>query len=137
KDVTVEGNVIVGSQAAVAFASVDGAVVRYNTIYAPQVWVFRILQEDVYNGYIPTRDGVVSDNLIVSPSGVISAAVNVGLYTAPETFRFAGNWWYAPDNPSASQPSLPTAEVGGTYGVDPQFVDAAGGDFHTKSGGPS
>ncbi len=136
-NITVEGNVIVGSQAAVTFAGVDGAVVRYNTIYRPTTWDFRILQEEMYPGYIPSRDGVVTDNVIAFRSDEVSTAVDVGPYTAPETFPFAGNWWYALDNPSLSQPALPTAEVGGTYGVDPQFVNAEGGDFHLKAPSPA
>jgi hypothetical protein len=137
KDVMVEGNVIVGSQAAVTFVGVDGATVRFNTIYRPERWVIRILQETTEPGFVPSRNGVFTDNIVAFRTDELSTAVNVGPNTAPETFTFARNWWYAINNPAQSTPSLPVAETNGTYGVDPQFVNAAGGDFHLQPGSPA
>src|SRR5262249_8299152 len=45
RDIRVEENLFVGGMAPVAFVGVDGAVVRRNTIYRPQRWALRILQE--------------------------------------------------------------------------------------------
>jgi hypothetical protein len=137
QNVTVEGNVIVGSEAAVAFVNVDGATVRFNTIYRPGRWVFRILQETTAPGFVPSRNGVVTDNIIAFNTAEVVTAVNVGAGTAPQTFQFARNVWYALDAPALSVPALPTAEVGGVYGVNPQFVNAAGGDFHLQAGSPA
>ena len=134
KNITVEGNVIIGSQAAVAFASVDGATVEYNTIYRPKLWVMRILQDDTMAGYIPSCNGVFTNNIIVFRSDEVATTVNVGLYTAPQTFQFANNWWYCLNNPALSTPTLPTPEVGGVYGVDPQMVNPNNGDMHLLPG---
>jgi hypothetical protein len=96
----------------------------------------RILQENVTAGFVPCRNGVVTDNIFVFTSSM-RAAVNIGGNTAPGTFTFARNWWYCMDNPAASAPTLPVAENGGHVGVDPRFVDAAHGDFHLQSGSPA
>ncbi|MGQ9513859.1 MAG: right-handed parallel beta-helix repeat-containing protein [Thermoproteota archaeon] len=45
KDILVERCVFIGSEAPVAFVGVDGAVVRFNTIYRPKRWIMRKLQE--------------------------------------------------------------------------------------------
>ena len=137
KDVTVEGNVIIGSEGAVAFVNVDGATVRFNTIYRPTRYAFRILQETTAPGFVPSRNGVVTDNIVAFQAGELMGAVNVGPYTAPETFQFARNWWYCINNPAASVPQLPVPEAGGTYGVDPQFADPAAGDLHLRAGSPA
>jgi hypothetical protein len=137
KDVTVEGNVIIGSQAAVTFVNVDGALVRYNTIYRPTRWVFRILQETTAPGFVPSRHGVVTDNIVAWRTGDLSTFVNVGSGTAPGTFTFARNWWFRIDNPGASQPSLPTPESNGVYGIDPQFVAPESGDLRLRPGSPA
>jgi hypothetical protein len=57
KEITVEGNVFVGSQAPVAFVGCDGSTVRFNTIYLPGRWALRILQETREPGFVPAREG--------------------------------------------------------------------------------
>lgn len=134
KNLTVEGCVFEGGVAAVAFVGVDGALVRFNTIYRPERWAFRILQETTAPGFIPCRNGRFEDNLVIfSSDRWASGGVNVGPSTAPETFKFARNHWFCTDRPSASRPQLPTAEVDGVYGVDPKF-DLASGTSTSKAG---
>lgn len=122
KDIRVEGCLFVGSEAPLAFVGIDGAVVRYNTIYHPETWVLRILQETRDPGFVPCRDGEFSHNLVVFRKANLRDAVNVGPHTAPSSFRFTANYWYCEDQPSASQPSLPVRENGSVYGVDPKLA---------------
>ena len=136
KDITVEQNFIIGSEAAVAFVSSDGGIVRHNTIYHPSRWVFRILNENRNPGFINTRNGVISDNIIVWGSG-LSTHVNVGSATQANTFTFARNWWYNNSNPSSSRPSLPTAESNGVIGIDPRFVAPASGNLRLRADSPA
>ncbi len=103
-----------------SFVGVDGAVFRHNTIIRPQVWVARILQETREPGFVPSRNGFFERNLIVFRSD-LRDFVNVGPYTAPETFRFAENWWFCEDRPAASRPRLPSPESEGVYGQDPRL----------------
>lgn len=129
KEITVHDNTFVGSQAPVAFVGVDGAVVQYNTIVQPARWVLRILQETREPPFVRCRKGRFANNLIVFRSDQISTTVNIGPDTAPQTFRFAANHWYCIDRPDrSSRLSLPTAEQGGVYGVNPQLRVSEAGD---------
>lgn len=128
RDIRVEGCTFVGGVAPIAYVGADGARVRFNTIYTPTRWTIRILQETRLEGFVPCRNGVFEDNLVIfKTSGWASGGVNVGDATAPQTFRFTRNFWYCADDPSRSTPTLPTPETGGTYGLDPQAtLDAEG-----------
>ena len=137
QDIAVEGCTFIGSHAPIAFVGVDGAVVRFNTFYQPGRWVLRILQETRAEGFVPSRQGVFSDNLIVFDSGALSTTVNIGDATAPESFVFERNWWYAQDNPANSHPTLPTAEINGTYGQNPQLRNPEAGDFRLLPNSPA
>lgn len=138
KELRVEGNTFLGSTAPIAFVGVSNAVVRFNTIYVPERWVIRILQENTAAGFGPCREGTFTDNLVVFQSTQWSAGgVNVGGNTAPTTFQFARNWWYCLDAPARSRPTLPTTETDGTYGISPQFRDATAGDLRLQPGSPA
>jgi hypothetical protein len=137
KDITVEDCTFLGSMAPVAFVGVDGAAVRYNTIYRPGRWSLRILRENNEGGFVPCRNGRFTDNLIAFRSDEMATAANVGPGTAPESFTLARNAWYCLDAPQRSRPRLPTAEADGVYGVDPRFRNAEAGDLRTQPDGPA
>ena len=138
KAITVEGNVFSRNQAPVAYVGVDGAIVRHNTIHHPGRWALRILQETTEDGFVPSRNGEFTDNIIVFHSeDWASGGVNIGPHTAPETFTFARNAWYCMDNPEASAPSLPTAETDAVIGEDPLLTDPANGDFSLQPESPA
>jgi hypothetical protein len=135
-EITVEGCTFVGGDAAVAFVGVDGATVRYNTIYRPRRWAMRILQETRSAGFVPCRKGVFENNIVVLGeviTGRTPTAVNIGDATDAASFRFARNVWFGF---GTKPPSLPSAETGGSYGVDPRLRDAAKGDFMPARDGP-
>jgi hypothetical protein len=130
RNIRVEGNTFVGSAAAMAFVGVDGAVVRFNTIYRPKRWALRILQETRTPDFVPSRNGEFTDNIVVFHSTQWSeGGVNIGSGTAPETFQFARNWWYCLDRPERSRPRLPSPETNGVHGRAIVFRDAPHGDF--------
>ena len=129
KDVLVEGCTFVGSTAPIAYVGVDGAVVRYNTIYRPETWVVRILQETRDPGFAPCRNGRFEHNLIVFRRSDLRTFVNVGPDTAPETFRFSDNLWFCEDRPEASKPQLPVPELRGLYGRNPRLESSNSREF--------
>ena len=133
-ELLVEGNTFIGSGAPICFVGVDGATVCFNTIVDPARWAIRILQETQQPGFVPSRRGKFTDNLIVFRSDSwASGGVNIGGGTAPETFEFARNFWFCRDRPDRSKPTLPTAERDGIYGTDPQL----GSDFRPAPGSPA
>jgi formylglycine-generating enzyme len=135
KDIRVEGNIIIGGGAPVAFVGIDCASVRFNSIYHPKRWAVRILQENREPGFVPSRNGEFSDNLVAFDSHDWGeGGVNIGPGTAPETFTFARNWWYCLDAPARSRPKLPVEEADGVYGKNPLFRDAEHGDVRLQPG---
>jgi hypothetical protein len=124
RDITVQGCTFIGSLAPIAFVGVDGARVRFNTFYRPRKWLVRILQETRESSFTPCRNGEFTDNLVVHRADELALAVNVGDATAPETFRFARNYWYCENEPARSRVALPVEERDGAGGADPKFRDA-------------
>ncbi len=112
--------IIEGSLCAAAFVGVDGAEFTGNTILFPTKWIFRVLQETKEPGFVPCSHVTVKDNKIIFRRSQVQTDINIGDGTAPETFRFEGNQWFAEDRPQASKPKLPVEETGGTYGKDPR-----------------
>jgi hypothetical protein len=112
----VRNNTIEGSLCAAAFVGVDGAEFVGNTIRYPGKWIFRILQETRQPGFAPCRNVLIKDNRITFRRSQVQTDINIGLGTAPETFRFENNHWLAEDRPQASKPKLPVAEKDGVYG---------------------
>ena len=138
REIRVEGNTFIGGGTATAFVGVDGAVVRFNTIYRPGRWALRILQENTAPGFVPSRNGEFTDNLIAFDSKQwASGGVNVGPGTAPRTFTFARNFWFCLDAPARSRPTLPVEETAGLYGQNPEFRDADHGDLRLRPSSPA
>ena len=124
RNLTVVANIFEGSYAALAYVGCVGCVVANNTIIDPENWILRILQETVTSPpytFEACRDGVFVNNLVVFDRSALSTYLNIGPNTAPDTFTFASNLWYAWDNPAQSQPGLPVTETNGIYGQDPQL----------------
>jgi hypothetical protein len=124
RNLVVTANVFEGSYAALAYVGCVGCVVASNTIIDPDNWILRILQETITSPpytFEACRDGIFVNNLVEFDRSALSTYLNIGPNTAPETFTFASNLWYARDNPSQSEPTLPVAETDGIYGQDPQL----------------
>jgi hypothetical protein len=118
--IVVRDNIIEGGMCSAAFVGVDGAVFTGNTIRFPAKWIFRILQEKRGPDFVPCRNVVIKSNRITFRRSQVRFDINTGPGTAPETFRFEGNHWFAEDNPQMSKPNLPVKEKDGVYGAGPR-----------------
>lgn len=118
--IVVNDNIIEGSLCAAAFVGVEGAEFANNTVLFPGKWVFRILQETKGPEFRPCSHVLIKDNKIVFRRSQVEIDINIGDGTAPETFRFENNHWFAEDRPASSKPRLPVEEKNGVYGVDPR-----------------
>ena len=119
------GNLIEGGDTPFAFVGCVDCVAAHNTVVNPATWLLRILQETTSGGgytFLPASNGQLVNNIFYFEDGDISTHVNVGPNTSPATFGFAHNLWQAWDAPGTSAPTLPSAEAGGLYGQDPQFL---------------
>ncbi len=131
------------SGAPVAFVGCDGCVFANNTVIEPRTWIARILQESTDERFVRSRDGLYVNNLVVLNVGDLRSGVfvNVGAGTAPETFTFGHNLWWALDRdaswggPTYSD-GIP-AETGSVIQMDPMLADRSGGDYHVQSGSPA
>ena len=140
RDIRVLANIMEGGTASVAFVGCGESVVANNTIVDPHNWIIRILQETTSSGeyeFLPCGDNTFENNLVYFDRSDLSTYVNVGPNTAPETFVFANNLWYAHDNPAASTPNLPVAESDGIYGDDPLLTDPGSGDYRILGSSPA
>lgn len=116
------------SAAPFAFVGCVDCLVAHNAVFGEPRWIVRILQETTTDGaftFEPASNGRVINNSFTFTAAALSTAVNVGPNTAPETFTFSHNLWYAVDDPARSAPSLPVAEDGSIVGQASSYVTAS------------
>lgn len=134
---TVYSNIFIGSDAPIAFVGCVQTEVTNNTIYLPQKWAIRILQETVDTSrFYPCGNNSFTNNIIYHDSRV-SSDCNVGPNTNPQSFSFSNNLWYHSQNAAWHGPELPVTDVNCIIGKDPLFNDADSGDFTLKQLSPA
>jgi hypothetical protein len=135
-DLLVWANVIIGSDAAVAYVGAVNVHVINNTIIRPQVWVTRILQETVDSSrFLECGDNSFRQNLVLQ--GTIRTETNVGPNTRPGSFIYRDNFWHNEQTPSWSGPSLPVPDPGLVLGPDPHFVDTLAHNYRLQRTSPA
>jgi hypothetical protein len=140
RDIRVIANLIEGSVAPLAFVGAVDSIAANNTIINPTNWLLRILQETTSTAtytFLESGDNQVINNIFYFDRSDLSTTVNIGPNTAPQSFTFANNLWYAHDNPSQSLPALPVAESAGIVGQDPLLASPGTGDYQLLSNSPA
>lgn len=136
-DLDVAGNLFVGSQAPIAYVGSQRVRVWNNTIYQPDKWVIRILQESTDTSfYQAVADGEFVNNLIVVDNKM-AVATNIGPNTNSGSFLIARNLWYHTDQSNWSGPYLPVSEIEGIIQSDPMLANPIQSDFHLLPSSPA
>ncbi|MCW5554683.1 MAG: right-handed parallel beta-helix repeat-containing protein, partial [Verrucomicrobiae bacterium] len=140
KNIRVIANLFHGSDTPVAFVGAVNSLVANNTIIQPTRWLMRILQETVSSGgytFLPCGQSQFINNLVYFDRSQISTYVNIGANTDAASFEFANNLWYAFNQPSHSQPTLPAPETNGVYALNPLFHNPTAGDYSVATNSPA
>lgn len=137
-DIQVYSNVIIGSWAAIAYVGSINIEVVNNTIFKPQNWVFRILQETVDpNRFVPCGNNTFQNNIIYFTNS-LRREVNIGANTDPTSFTLSNNLWFNQDDLNWSGPTtLPVPDVNLIVGSDPLFQDTLLADFSIPMNSPA
>lgn len=134
---TVYSNIFIGSQVPIAYVGCVQTEVMNNTIYLPQKWVIRILQETADSSrFYPCGNNSFINNIVYHDSRV-SVDCSIGPNTHPHSFSFSGNLWYHSQNPSWAGPTLPVKDINSIIGKDPLFKNAGGGDLSLQENSPA
>lgn len=136
-DLKVYSNVFIGSEVPVAFVGCVRSEVVNNTIYKPQRWVIRILQENKDTARFVKCANNIFRNNIICIDGQLRTACSTGSGTAPESFTFSNNLWFHTGNGSWPGPQLPAPEMNGLTGKDPLFRNADKEDFGIAVNSPA
>ena len=123
-DLLVQSNLFIGSRAPIAYVGSVRVRVEQNTIWRPGNWVVRILQESVDPArFLGVGDAQFINNLVVLDSD-LSRLVNIGPDTRPESFEFAGNYFFHLDDRSWQISGLPGQLRNNHTGSDPLLQDS-------------
>ncbi len=132
-DIYIYANIFSGNRAPVAYVGCVRADVINNTIYKPQNWVMRILQETTTAGFLPCSDNAFRNNITYVETDLTE--VNIGPNTAPETFTMSNNLWFNATSTTWT-PDLPVTDVNSII-ANPLFTDPAVDDFTLQDNSPA
>jgi hypothetical protein len=112
--------------------------VTNNTIYQPEKWVLRILQENKDTSrFIPCGNNSFRNNIICHGSKV-AYDCNIGAGTDANSFHFSHNLWYHDENPGWRGPvGLPVADTGSIVGMNPLFNNPSAHDLSIPAHSPA
>ena len=133
-DLEVHSNVFIRSWAPVAFVGCVRVKVYNNTIYDPQNWVIRILQETTEPGFLTCADNEFVNNIVYLSDDL--REVNIGPNTNPESFTFSNNLWYNAMDAGNWLPDLPVTDIDQLI-TNPKLVDPENGDFDIEEDSPA
>ncbi|MBE0643430.1 MAG: right-handed parallel beta-helix repeat-containing protein [Bacteroidetes bacterium] len=138
-DILVAANIFTGSEAPIAYVGAVNCAVVQNTIYLPEKWAVRILQESTDARFQSCGNNTFLNNLVVIDNRAAGPTFNIGSNTAPETFQFRNNLWFNTESAAWGGPNTPTTDIESVIGRDPRLRAPAlvDGDFSLLAGSPA
>jgi hypothetical protein len=136
KNIKVQVNVFIGSQAPICYVGAVNCLVINNTIVNPDKWAIRILQESV-DGFLPCGQNAFVNNICYVNNSNPNAIVNVGGNTAPETFLFSNNLWYNLENQNWGGPNTPANNDMAIIKQNPLFEDSGNKNYNISELSPA
>ncbi len=138
KNIMVWANIFTGAVAPIGYVGAVRCAVLQNTIYLPEKWAVRILQENIDARFQQCGENLFQNNIVIVDDRADAPTFNIGPNTRPETFLFTNNLWYHIGNSGWSGPNVPTPEQNGIIGRDPLLRGPAliDGDFRPLQNSP-
>lgn len=135
-DLKVYSNIIIGTDAPVAYVGCINTDVVNNTIYLPSRWAMRILQENTDPAMATCGNNKFINNIIFRDNQMVTEC-NIGPNTATSTFTISHNLWYHSQNPSWTGPSsLPVTDLSQVV-ANPLFVNPVSLNFNLQPSSPA
>ncbi|MBD3242665.1 MAG: hypothetical protein GF331_18890 [Chitinivibrionales bacterium] len=139
-DLRVYANVIVGSDAPIAYVGCVNVDVVNNTIFRPGGYTIRILQETVdIDRFHPCGNNSFRNNIVFRGDNWRDINLNSDTTViAHRTFVFSNNLWYNYEDANDHAPKgLPVEDVDNVVGLYPRFTDTAALDLSIPETSPA
>ncbi len=131
-DLQVFSNIFIRSWSPIAYVGCVRVKVYNNTIYDPENWVIRILQETTVNGFLTCADNEFRNNIVYLTQDLTE--VNIGPNTNAGSFIFTNNLWF--NLAQSTWPLvLPVVDSNQLIG-DPLFTNSTLEDFTIPTNSP-
>lgn len=139
RHISVFANIFAGAVAPVAYVGAIFCEVFNNTMYLPEKWAVRILQENTDARFQPCGMNTFVSNLLYIDNRAASPSFNIGPGTRPESFVLMSNLWYNAENAGWPGPNAPVTDMHMILGQDPLLSAPAlrDGDFTPRGGSPA
>ncbi|MDT8323705.1 MAG: right-handed parallel beta-helix repeat-containing protein [Bacteroidota bacterium] len=137
--ISVFANIFTGAVAPIAYVGAVYCEVFNNTMYLPEKWAVRILQENTHVRFQPCGMNTFVNNLVYLDNRAAAPSFNIGPDTRPETFVLMNNLWFNAENANWSGPNAPVTDMHMILGEDPRLAAPAlrDGDFTPRTGSPA
>jgi hypothetical protein len=138
-NISVFANIFTGAVAPIAYVGAVYCEVFNNTMYLPEKWAVRILQENTDARFQQCGMSTFVNNIVYIDNRAAAPSFNIGPATRPETFVLMNNLWYNAENANWPGPNTPVTDMNMILGEDPLLTAPAlrDGDFTPRAGSPA
>ncbi len=138
-NISVFANIFTGAVAPIGYVGAVYCEVFNNTMYLPEKWAVRILQENTDARFQQCGMNTFVNNLVYLDNRAAAPSFNIGPNTRPDTFVLMNNLWFNAENAAWPGPNAPVTDMHAIIGQDPLLTAPAlrDGDFTPHAGSPA